>query len=217
MNLAGAVEAAGDLPVPEQPDGRIHADPRLHREPELRRPRRRLLGFQGVQLDGNDPVAFHNGMKEVIDDVRAGKGPVFVEALTLRLGPHAGVGCHQSPARKEELAAAKAAWPVPCTRALLLERGICTEEELTAIDSAAKAEVEEAVAVRAGKRGHRRQTKCCWTSLPIRPCVPKRGQREKREAEAPHTGETREMAMFEAVQDAQELAHGTRRRGVLPG
>ena len=36
--------------------------------------------------------------------------------------------------------------------------------------------------------------------------VPQRGQRVKREAEAPHTGETRMMAMFEAVQDAQDLS-----------
>src|SRR5437868_5175757 len=49
-------------------------------------------GFKGVKLDGNDPVAFYQGMKAVIEEVRAGKGPVFVEALTLRLGPHAGVG-----------------------------------------------------------------------------------------------------------------------------
>ena len=54
--------------------------------------RAEALGFRGVQLDGNDPAAFHAGMKDVIDYVRAGKGPVFVEALTYRLGPHAGVG-----------------------------------------------------------------------------------------------------------------------------
>src|SRR3546814_7481904 len=49
-------------------------------------------GFKGVKLDGNDPVEFYKGMKEVIDEIRAGKGPIFVEATTYRLGPHAGVG-----------------------------------------------------------------------------------------------------------------------------
>src|SRR3546814_8443567 len=39
-------------------------------------------GFKGVKLDGNDPVAFYKGMKEVIDELRAGKGPIFVEATT---------------------------------------------------------------------------------------------------------------------------------------
>src|SRR5262249_53618437 len=36
--------------------------------------------------------------------------------------------------------------------------------------------------------------------------VPRRGQRDKREAEKPNTGETKEMAMFEAVQSALDLA-----------
>jgi len=35
------------------------------------------LGFRGVQLDGNDPAAFHRGMKDVIDSVRAGQGQVL--------------------------------------------------------------------------------------------------------------------------------------------
>ena len=69
-------------------------------------------GFKGVKLDGNDPVAFHNGMKEIIEEVRNGKGPVFVEAVTMRLGLHAGVG-DTNHLTKEELAAAKEAWPVP--------------------------------------------------------------------------------------------------------
>ncbi|MFA7586868.1 MAG: thiamine pyrophosphate-dependent dehydrogenase E1 component subunit alpha, partial [Novosphingobium sp.] len=50
------------------------------------------LGFTGVVLDGNDPAAFHRGMQDVIASVRAGQGPVFVEARTFRIGPHAGVG-----------------------------------------------------------------------------------------------------------------------------
>jgi 2-oxoisovalerate dehydrogenase E1 component len=161
-------------------------------------------GFKGVKLDGNDPVAFHNGMKSVIDDVRGGNGPIFVEAVTMRLGLHAGVG-FTNHLSKEGLAAAKAAWPVPCTRALLLERGICTEEELAGIDNAAKTEVQEAIAAALASEitGTDEMLLDVYADPTV---VPQRGQREKRAAEAPHTGETREMAMFEAVQDAQELA-----------
>ncbi len=161
-------------------------------------------GFKGVKLDGNDPVAFYNGMKSVIEEVRSGKGPVFVEALTMRLGPHAGVG-DTNHLSKEDLAAAKAAWPVPRTRALLLEQGICTEAELDEIDEAARAEVKEAVA--AALDSEVTGTDEMLLDVYGDPTtVPRRGQREKREAEPPHSGETREMAMFEAVQDAQELA-----------
>ena len=166
--------------------------------------RAEALGFRGVALDGNDPVAFYNGMKEIIESVRNGDGPVFVEAHTLRLGPHAGVGWSHL-LKGDELAAAKAAWPVPATRKLLLESGICTEEELTAIDSAAKAEVQEAVewALKCEVSGEDEMLLDVYADPTV---VPQRGQRVKREAEAPHTGETRMMAMFEAVQDALDLS-----------
>ncbi len=166
--------------------------------------RAEALGFRGVKLDGNDPVAFHSGMKSIIEDVRKGKGPVFVQAETLRLGPHAGVG-DTHLLSKEELAAAKKAWPVPATRARLLAEGICTEEELAEIDNAAKAEVKEAVewALNSPVTGENEMLLDVYGDPTV---VPRRGQREKRAEEAPYTGETREMAMFEAVQSAQELA-----------
>ncbi|HEY6131892.1 MAG TPA: thiamine pyrophosphate-dependent enzyme, partial [Halioglobus sp.] len=166
--------------------------------------RAKAYGFKGVKLDGNDPVAFYNGMKSVIAQVRKGKGPVFVEALTMRLGPHAGVGFthHLS---KEDLAAAKAAWPVPRTRALLLEQGISSEEELAHIDNAAKTEVQEAIdaALKCAVTGEDEMLLDVYSDPTV---TPRRGQREKRAEEAPHSGEKRQMAMFEAIQDAQELA-----------
>ena len=166
--------------------------------------RAEAYGFKGVKLDGNDPVAFHNGMKSLIEAVRGGNGPVFVEALTMRLGPHAGVG-DTDHLSSEDLKAAKAAWPVPATRALLLEKEICTEEQLAQIDSAAEAEVREAVAAALESEitGEDEMLLDVYGDPTV---VPTRGQRIKREAEAPHTGETREMTMSEAVQDATDLS-----------
>ena len=166
--------------------------------------RAEALGFRGVALNGNDPVAFYNGMKSIIDDVRNGNGPVFVEAHTLRLGPHAGVGWSHL-LKGDELTAAKEAWPVPATRNLLLEKGICTEEELAEIDSAARAEVQEAVewALKSEVTAEDEMLLDVYGDPTV---VPRRGQRVKREAEAPHSGETRMMAMFEAVQDALDLS-----------
>ncbi len=166
--------------------------------------RAEALGFRGVRLNGNDPIAFHNGMKEIIDSVRAGNGPVFVEAMTLRLGPHAGVGWSHL-LDKEELAVAKDKWPVPATRKLLLESGICSEEELAEIDAAAKAEVAEAIAfgLESEVSGEDEMLLDVYGDPDV---VPKRGQRVKREAEPEFTGETKTMAMFEAVQDALDLS-----------
>lgn len=166
--------------------------------------RAEALGFRGVKLNGNDPVAFYNGMKEIIESVRKGQGPVFVEAMTLRLGPHAGVGWSHR-LKGDALAVAKDAWPVPATRKLLLESGICTEEELSAIDSAAKTEVAEAIewAVNSPVSGEDEMLLDVYGDPSV---VPRRGQRVKREAEPAYTGETKMMAMFEAVQSALDLS-----------
>lgn len=161
-------------------------------------------GFKGVVLDGNDPVSFHAAMKTIVDDVRAGNGPVFVEARTIRLGPHAGVG-DTNHLSEEDLAAAKEAWPVPATRALLLERGICSEEQLDAMDEAAKAEVKEAIeyGLASEVTGEDEMLLDVYADPSV---VPTRGQREKRAAEAEYKGETTELAMFQAIQNAQETA-----------
>lgn len=166
--------------------------------------RAEALGFRGVKLNGNDPVEFHNGMREIIDSVRSGNGPVFVEAMTLRLGPHAGVGWSHL-LKGEELDAGKADWPVPATRQRLLDAGICTEEELADIDSSAKAEVAEAIewAMASEVTGEDEMLLDVYGDPDT---VPKRGQRVKRDAEPEYTGETKTMAMFEAVQDALDLS-----------
>ncbi len=161
-------------------------------------------GFKGVKVDANDPVEFHKVMTEVVEDVRAGNGPVFVEAVTLRLGTHAGFTPNEL-LTKEELEAGRVNWPVPKTRKLLLDAGICTEEELTAIDDAAKQEVAEAVeyALAAAETTPEVMFDDVYADPTV---VPRRGVYPVREAEAAPTGETRAMAMFEAIISAQDNA-----------
>ena len=161
-------------------------------------------GFKGVKLDGNDPVAFYQGMQDVIAAVRRGEGPVFVEALTLRLGPHAGVG-DSNQLTREELDAGKANWPVPRMRARLLGAGICTEDELTAIDLAARQEVDAAVAAALASP----VTPASETLLDVYgddSVVPRRGIYPVRAAENEPEGPRKTMTMSEAVCHAQELA-----------
>ncbi|MBV9996738.1 MAG: hypothetical protein JO127_16155 [Caulobacteraceae bacterium] len=161
-------------------------------------------GFEGCRLDGNDPIGFHREMKRIVAAVRGGGGPVFVEAVTQRLGRHAGVGDtpHLS---KEALAAAKLDWPVPKTRALLLEAGVCAEAELAAMEAAATAEVEEAVAFAVASPA----TPAEETFIDVYgdPTVlPRRGVYPVREAERPVDGPGRNIATFEAVCEAQDQA-----------
>jgi 2-oxoisovalerate dehydrogenase E1 component len=159
-------------------------------------------GFRGVRLDGNDPISFYNEMRQIVADVRAGKGPVFVEAVTMRLGKHSGIG-DTGHLSKEELAAAKAAWPVPRTRALLLETGLSTEEELRSVEEAAAREVQEAVEF--GLASKVTPAEVMFEDVYADPTViPRRGVYPVREAEGEITGERKNRACFEVVRDVQD-------------
>src|SRR3546814_6411584 len=135
-------------------------------------------------------------MKEVTDEIRAGKGPIFVEAATYRLGPHAGVGDNLN-APKDELQAGKEAWPVPRVRAQLLESGICTEAQLAEIEEAARVEVEAAMA----KAMAAPVTPSSETLVDVYADindVPVRGKYPQREAAVEPTGATQKMQIGRA-------------------
>jgi 2-oxoisovalerate dehydrogenase E1 component len=161
-------------------------------------------GFKGVRLDANDVPAFYCAMKTIVEDVRRGHGPIFVEALTMRLGPHAGIGdTHELSA--EQLKAAKEAWPVPYVRNMLLHAGICTEQQLAKIDEAAAEEV--ARAVDKGMSSQITPKEEALLDVYGDPEVtPRRGRYPRRQAEATPAGQTKAMLMLEAVRDALDLA-----------
>jgi 2-oxoisovalerate dehydrogenase E1 component len=99
----------------------------------------------------------------------------------------------------------KARWTVPATRALVLSAGIATEEELTALEAAAREEVETALAKAAGST----VTPASETLSDVfadNDAVPRRGHYPVREAEVAPTGETKPMMMFEAIADATRIA-----------
>ncbi len=166
--------------------------------------RAEAYGFKGVKLDGNDPVAFYKGMKTVIEAIRKGEGPIFVEALTYRLGPHAGVGdTHEISG--DELQARKDGAPAVRARALLLDARVCTEEELVAMESAAQTEVDEAIK----KALASPVTPVSETLIDVYAdpdVVPRRGHYPVRAAEVEPTGERKTMPMYQAVCSAQEIA-----------
>lgn len=46
-------------------------------------------GFEGVRVDGMDPVAMYLVTREAVEKARRGDGPTLIEALTYRYGAHA--------------------------------------------------------------------------------------------------------------------------------
>lgn len=45
-------------------------------------------GFEGIQVDGNDPIGMYVAAKQAVDKARAGGGPTLIEAFTYRMGDH---------------------------------------------------------------------------------------------------------------------------------
>lgn len=45
-------------------------------------------GFEGLRVDGNDVLAVYAATRYAMHKIRAGEGPVLIEAETYRLGPH---------------------------------------------------------------------------------------------------------------------------------
>lgn len=161
-------------------------------------------GFKGVRVNGNNVVEMYAAAKEAIDDIRAGKGPVFIEAMTQRLGGHAGVG-DTSHLSADALAKAKEEAPVPTTRALLLSAGICSEGELEDIDASAAAEVEEAVEY--GLNAPDLDVSELFLDVYNDPTyVPRKGHYPERKAETLPGGETKTMGISQAVCHTTDLA-----------
>ncbi len=46
-------------------------------------------GFDGVLVDGMDPLAVFEATRQAVDKARQGGGPTLIEAITYRYGPHA--------------------------------------------------------------------------------------------------------------------------------
>lgn len=80
-------------------------------------------GLARYVIDGNDVVAVYAAMESIVDDVRAGRGPALVEALTYRSGGHSRADPGTSYRPTEEIAAWRDRDPLKITRQLLLDSG----------------------------------------------------------------------------------------------
>jgi len=101
-------------------------------------------GIPGVTVDGNDPVAMYSAAAEAIARARAGDGPTLIEAMTYRFMGHF-YGDQMPYMDQEEYQAALAADPLPRFRAMLIEQGHATEEDLATIEQEVGAEADDAV------------------------------------------------------------------------
>ncbi len=87
-----------------------------------------------IQVDGTDVLDSWRGMQEAIAYVRSGEGPAMVHAQCVRIGSHSNSDRHELYRSDDELSQVKQKDPVRKLRALLLDEGILTDEQLVAIE-----------------------------------------------------------------------------------
>jgi pyruvate dehydrogenase E1 component alpha subunit len=96
--------------------------------------------MRGRQVDGNDVLAVHELMQEVTQQVRNGKGPLFIEAHTYRLRGHS-IADPADYRPEEEVKYWQARDPIPRFQNWLLEQGLASEEELDEINASVEEEI----------------------------------------------------------------------------
>lgn len=84
-------------------------------------------GMPGVTVDGNDPLAVYEAVKEAADRGRRGEGPTLIETMTYRLTPHSSDDDDRSYRSKEEVDNAKKLDPIPAFATYLRDVGVLTD------------------------------------------------------------------------------------------
>jgi TPP-dependent pyruvate/acetoin dehydrogenase alpha subunit len=102
------------------------------------------LGIPSARIDGNDPAAVREAVADLAEAAREGGGPAFVELITQRLVGHyvGDVQQYRSPGELEEDKQRE-----PIARAVReLTAGGVPAAEISAVEAAVRAEVEQAAA-----------------------------------------------------------------------
>ena len=102
-------------------------------------------GIPGIVIDGNDVEAVYETTKKALADVRAGKGPVFLEFMTYRWRGH-----YEAPGLPdlrpvEEIEAWKKKCPLLRFERILLKEGIVTKQTLEEINTRVMQRIDDAV------------------------------------------------------------------------
>ena len=97
-----------------------------------------------VECDGTDLMDSHRAAGKAVRHCRLRRGPALLHAHTIRLHAHSlsddDTAYRTVAEREEELARD----PIPRTRALLIDRGVATDEELDRLEEDVESEVEAA-------------------------------------------------------------------------
>lgn len=111
--------------------------------PEIRQ-KAEGYGMASDQVDGMDLMAVRKVAEEVIEHVRSGGGPFFLEAVTYRYRGHS-MGDPERYRKSDEVKQWQENDPIGIYRRFLIEGKHASEEELNELDKQVESEVAEAV------------------------------------------------------------------------
>ncbi len=102
-------------------------------------------GFDGEQVDGNDPLAMRARMLDALEHARSGRGPRLIEALTYRMSDHTTSDDASRYRTAEDVAAWAGRDPIARLRKWLEAGGLWSEDQQQALSAACAEQVEVAV------------------------------------------------------------------------
>lgn len=102
-------------------------------------------GIPGIQVDGMDPLAMYAAVSTAREHALSGKGPVVIEALTYRFGPHTMSDDPTRYRKEKELSEWEEKDPLIRMRNYLTEKGLWSEEQEDEVIETCKQEIKEAV------------------------------------------------------------------------
>ena len=117
---------------------------RVSGEPDIHK-RMGAFKMRGETVDGMDVMQVFDKVRELAKDIRAGSGPILLEAYCYRFRGHS-MSDAATYRTKDEVEQRKQQDPIVTLRSHLLKNRVATEAELDAIDEAQKKIVEDAVA-----------------------------------------------------------------------
>ncbi|WP_100398417.1 thiamine pyrophosphate-dependent dehydrogenase E1 component subunit alpha [Bacillus sp. FJAT-44742] len=101
-------------------------------------------GMPGFTVDGNDPLAVYEAVKNAADRARKGEGPTLIETVSYRLTPHSSDDDDRSYRSREEVEEAKKRDSIFTFSTYLKENNVITEEEENVLLEKIKRIVDEA-------------------------------------------------------------------------
>ncbi|MBI2105210.1 pyruvate dehydrogenase (acetyl-transferring) E1 component subunit alpha [Candidatus Woesearchaeota archaeon] len=102
-------------------------------------------GFKGIRIDGNDVFASYLATKEALNHVRAGKGPVLIEAFTYRIGDHTTSDDAKKYRKEKEVKEWEKKDPILRLKKYMTKMGLFDEKYEASVLKYAEMEVDKAV------------------------------------------------------------------------